>query len=192
MVRPITSTQTDVVGGCGSDQRRISVLLTALRTTVRRKQKALQSKSAAYAQHQQWYNEMSQDLICLDIGGEYYWTSKPTLLAEPDTLFEKMFSGAWSVETQPDGSILVDHPSNNFDLVLQYLRDRGAQGIMDELWLKKKQLTEVAAYFSIDQLAKTLQDETHVTALDLVTNNVFASANVCGIDPVICPTTYSQ
>lgn len=48
------------------------------------------------------------NLIKLNVGGREIATSKSNLLAYPDCMLAKMFSGKWKLETDEKGSYFID------------------------------------------------------------------------------------
>ena len=69
------------------------------------------------------FNKMQNEVIVLDVGGKKFTSSLQTILAEPDSLLGRMFSGRHPQEIQNDGSIFIDRDGTHFGIILNYLRD---------------------------------------------------------------------
>lgn len=68
------------------------------------------------------FNKMQNEVIVLDVGGKKFTSSLQTMLAEPDSLLGRMFSGRHPQEIQKDGSIFIDRDGTHFGIILNYLR----------------------------------------------------------------------
>ena len=68
------------------------------------------------------FNKMQNEVIVLDVGGKKFTSSLQTMLAEPDSLLGRMFSGRHPQEIQKDGSIFIDRDGAHFGIILNYLR----------------------------------------------------------------------
>jgi N-acetylneuraminic acid mutarotase len=64
-----------------------------------------------------------QGRVKLNIGGYHFETSVQTLRRVPHTFFDAYFSGRYSQDVCPDGSIFVDRNGEHFSHVLEYMRD---------------------------------------------------------------------
>ena len=65
---------------------------------------------------------MQNEVTVLDVGGKKFTSSLQTMLAEPDSLLGRMFSGRYPQEIQYDGSIFIDRDGTHFGIILNYLR----------------------------------------------------------------------
>jgi hypothetical protein len=64
-----------------------------------------------------------QGRVKLNIGRYRFETSVQTLRRVPHTFFDAYFSGRYSQDVSPDGSIFVDRNGEHFCYVLEYMRD---------------------------------------------------------------------
>ena len=69
-------------------------------------------------------NEIQENMIKLNVGGQYFTTSKTTLCAEKDSMLAIMFSGYHSLNKSEDGSYFIDADGTHFHTILNYLRGR--------------------------------------------------------------------
>ena len=69
-------------------------------------------------------NEIQENMIKLNVGGQYFTTSKTTLCAEKDSMLAIMFSGYHSLNKSKDGSYFIDADGTHFQTILNYLRGR--------------------------------------------------------------------
>ena len=69
-------------------------------------------------------NEIQENMIKLNVGGQYFTTSKTTLCAEKDSMLAIMFSGYHSLNKSEDGSYFIDADGTHFQTILNYLRGR--------------------------------------------------------------------
>ena len=69
-------------------------------------------------------NEIQENMIRLNVGGQYFTTSKTTLCAEKDSMLAIMFSGYHSLNKPEDGSYFIDADGTHFQTILNYLRGR--------------------------------------------------------------------
>ena len=69
-------------------------------------------------------NEIQENMIKLNVGGQYFTTSKTTLCAERDSMLAIMFSGYHSLNKSEDGSYFIDADGTHFQTILNYLRGR--------------------------------------------------------------------
>jgi len=99
----------------------------------------------------------SSTKIKLNVGGTYYTTSISTLTKEPDSMLGKMFSGAYAIIKEDDGSVFIDRDGESFKYVLEYLRDGDFYVPDDEvdLYRLKKEIN----YFGLDGMSQILEME---------------------------------
>jgi len=67
-------------------------------------------------------NGTLKDPIILNVGGEFFSTSLPTLRAKSGTYLEKMFRKGAATTCSADGSYFIDRNPSTFGYVLEYLR----------------------------------------------------------------------
>ena len=90
-----------------------------------------------------------QSVIVFNVAGTHICTTKDVVLRGTDSWFSRLLEGGFHVETNPDGSIVVDHPISpeHFHLILHYL----ATGHLPA-YEACKQLVDEAMFFGLDQL----------------------------------------
>ena len=69
-------------------------------------------------------NKIQKDMISLNIGGNYYSTSKPTLCSQKNSMLAAMFSGYHKLTKSEDGSYFIDADGKHFDIIVNHLRGR--------------------------------------------------------------------
>ena len=69
-------------------------------------------------------NEIQKDMISLNIGGNYYSTSKSTLCSQRNSMLAATFSGYHKITKSEDGSYFIDADGKHFDIILNHLRGR--------------------------------------------------------------------
>ena len=69
-------------------------------------------------------NQIQKDMISLNIGGNYYSTSKSTLFSQKSSMLATMFSGYHKLTKSEDGSYFIDADGKHFDIILNHLRGR--------------------------------------------------------------------
>ena len=69
-------------------------------------------------------NASDGSIIKLNVGGQYFTTSKATLLADKNSLLGAMFSGYHEVTKSSDGSYFIDADGTYFHIILNFLRGR--------------------------------------------------------------------
>ena len=62
-------------------------------------------------------------IVKLNVGGQYFTTSRQTLTRDPNSMLAAMFSGRHKQETTGDGSFFIDRDGTHFRFILNYLRD---------------------------------------------------------------------
>ncbi len=68
-------------------------------------------------------NQIQENEVKLDVGGQKYVTSKVTLTSDPDSLLAAMFSGVHPIKCEEDGSYFIDRDGTYFRYILNYLRE---------------------------------------------------------------------
>ena len=97
----------------------------------------------------------SSDIVVLNVGGNYFTTTKSTL-RKGDHMLSAMFSGRMPVIETNDGSVFIDRDGKHFRAILNFLRD-GSVPLPEE----KTQLAELqkeAQYYSIKALDNACGD----------------------------------
>ena len=69
-------------------------------------------------------NQTAGNTIKLNVGGQYFTTSKTTLLAEKNSMLGTMFSGYHELTKSSDGSYFIDADGTYFQTILNFLRGR--------------------------------------------------------------------
>ena len=69
-------------------------------------------------------NASDGSIIKLNVGGQYFTTSKATLLADKNSVLGAMFSGYHEVTKSSDGSYFIDADGTYFHIILNFLRGR--------------------------------------------------------------------
>ena len=69
-------------------------------------------------------NQIDGNIIKLNIGGQYFTTSKTTLLADRNSLLGTMFSRYHELTKSSDGSYFIDADGTYFHIILNFLRGR--------------------------------------------------------------------
>ena len=64
------------------------------------------------------------NIIKLNVGGQYFTTSKTTLLADKNSMLGTMFSGYHELTKSSDGSYFIDADGTYFQTILNFLRGR--------------------------------------------------------------------
>ena len=69
-------------------------------------------------------NQTAGNTIKLNVGGQYFTTSKTTLLADKNSMLGTMFSGYHELTKSSDGSYFIDADGTYFQTILNFLRGR--------------------------------------------------------------------
>ena len=67
-------------------------------------------------------NQTAGNTIKLNVGGQYFTTSKTTLLADGKSMLGTMFSGYHELTKSSDGSYFIDADGTYFQIILNFLR----------------------------------------------------------------------
>jgi len=65
---------------------------------------------------------MSSEIICLNVGGVKYTTSKHTLTKYPESMLGAMFSNNMPSQVDKNGCYFIDRDGEVFRNILQFLR----------------------------------------------------------------------
>ena len=69
-------------------------------------------------------NQAAEKIIKLNVGGQYFTTSKTTLLADKNSMLGAMFSGYHKLTKSGDDSYFIDADGTYFHIILNFLRGR--------------------------------------------------------------------
>ena len=69
-------------------------------------------------------SQIEEKIIKLNVGGQYFSTSKTTLLADKNSMLGTMFSGYHEVSKSDDESYFIDADGTYFHIILNFLRGR--------------------------------------------------------------------
>ena len=69
-------------------------------------------------------SQIEEKIIKLNVGGQYFSTSKTTLLADKNSVLGIMFSGYHEFAKSDDGSYFIDADGTYFHIILNFLRGR--------------------------------------------------------------------
>jgi BTB/POZ domain len=111
----------------------------------------------------------ASDIIELNVGGEYFSTTRSTLCGdhlEPHgTMLSAMFgSAALPTQLDRDGRVFIDRDGPRFRMILNYLRSGVLLGVTTGPATLEEMLEE-AIYFGLQRLSTTLREE--IAAADL-------------------------
>ncbi|GMT10437.1 hypothetical protein PFISCL1PPCAC_1734, partial [Pristionchus fissidentatus] len=101
-------------------------------------------------------------IVCLNIGGVRFATSRQTLSWIPDTFFTSLLSGRVPTVRDETGAIFIDRDPDVFRVILNYLRTKQ----IDITAVAHSSLKHEAVYFGLTPLIKRLQlcEELEVSA----------------------------
>ncbi|KAL9655567.1 hypothetical protein ABK040_002234 [Willaertia magna] len=95
----------------------------------------------------------NNQVIKLDIGGQYFKTLLNTLLNEKDTFFTHYFSDNFARELDDEGRYFIDRNPSNFHLILDHLRGMNILLNINEMNdVKLSQFIQDIVYFNITSL----------------------------------------
>lgn len=96
-------------------------------------------------------------VVELNVGGQLYTTSLPTLLKDPDSLLSAMFSGKQKIPRDSRGRFFIDRDGILFRYILDYLRN--SKLALPENFSEKDRLYIEAEYFRLKGITKALHRE---------------------------------
>lgn len=96
-------------------------------------------------------------VVELNVGGQLYTTSLPTLLKDPDSLLSAMFSGKHKIPRDSRGRFFIDRDGMLFRYILDYLRN--SKLALPENFNERDRLLVEAEYFRLKGIIKALQRE---------------------------------
>ena len=94
-------------------------------------------------------------IVKLNVGGQYFTTSRQTLISDPNSMLAAMFSGRHKQETTGDGSFFIDRDGTHFRFILNYLRDRKL--ILPEGATFLKELEAEAKFYQLQGILDALK-----------------------------------
>ena len=100
-------------------------------------------------------NASDGSIIKLNVGGQYFTTSKATLLADKNSVLGAMFSGYHEVTKSSDGSYFIDADGTYFHIILNFLRGRITD--VSELPKDEEALVKVRAEADFYQLSTLME-----------------------------------
>ncbi len=106
-------------------------------------------------------NQIQENRVKLDVGGQHFMTSVSTLTSDPASLLATMFSGVHPITKSEDGTYFIDRDGRHFRLILNYLRD-GSTCDLESLRTNQNpallpELLAEAEYYKISGLVQALQ-----------------------------------
>lgn len=99
-----------------------------------------------------FHQQVTGDILHLNVGGKRFSTSRQTLLSIPDTFFTALLSGRIASLKDEKGCIFIDRDPNLFLVILNYLRTRE----IDINGIDLRILRHEAEYYNISPLIKRL------------------------------------
>uniref|UniRef100_A0A2C9LG62 BTB domain-containing protein n=1 Tax=Biomphalaria glabrata TaxID=6526 RepID=A0A2C9LG62_BIOGL len=97
----------------------------------------------------------SDKVMKLNVGGTFYTTTKPTLLAVPGSVLYQIASGAVYCPRDDRGNLVIDRDGHCFRFVLNYLRT--FKLIVPMGYRDLDILREEAAYYGLDKLVIAIE-----------------------------------
>eukprot|EP00611_Tribonema_gayanum_P007894 TRINITY_DN1733_c0_g1_i2.p1 TRINITY_DN1733_c0_g1~~TRINITY_DN1733_c0_g1_i2.p1 ORF type:complete len:178 (+),score=31.36 TRINITY_DN1733_c0_g1_i2:75-608(+) len=70
-------------------------------------------------------NPTAAAVVELNVGGALFTTTRSTLAADPDSMLARLVNGNLSSARDAQGRLFIDRDGSNFNIILQYLRNRG-------------------------------------------------------------------
>jgi hypothetical protein len=98
--------------------------------------------------------EKYKEIICLNVGGKRFCTSRQTLTSISDTFFTALLSGRISSLRDSSGAIFVDRDPKLFSIILNYMRTRQLFDIKD---CNLDILKHESEFYGITPLVKRLE-----------------------------------
>lgn len=94
-------------------------------------------------------------VVELNVGGQLYTTSLPTLLKDSESLLSAMFSGRQKIPRDSRGRFFIDRDGTLFRYILDYLRN--SKLALPEGFNERERLATEAEYFKLKGMVKELQ-----------------------------------
>ena len=107
-------------------------------------------------------------IVKLNVGGQYFTTSRQTLANDPNSMLAAMFSGRHKQEATGDGSFFIDRDGTHFRFILNYLRDR--ELILPEGATFLKELEAEAKFYQLQGILDALKPKEPFEESEILTN----------------------
>ncbi|KAK3755848.1 hypothetical protein QZH41_003946 [Actinostola sp. cb2023] len=119
-------------------------------------------------------------VVELNVGGQLYTTSLPTLLKDSDSLLSAMFSGRQKIPRDSRGRFFIDRDGVLFRYILDYLRN--CKLALPEAFNERDRLLTEAEHFKLKGMVRAIQREgdSVKTGKDKVRTGAFISIGVRG------------
>ncbi|EDO34699.1 predicted protein [Nematostella vectensis] len=96
-------------------------------------------------------------VVELNVGGQLYTTSLPTLLKDSESLLSSMFSGRQKIPRDSRGRFFIDRDGVLFRYILDYLRN--CKLALPEGFNERERLTMEAEHFKLKGMVRAIQRE---------------------------------
>ena len=110
-------------------------------------------------------------IVKLNVGGQYFTTSRQTLTRDPNSMLAAMFSGRHKQETTGDGSFFIDRDGTHFRFILNYLRD--GELILPEGATFLKELEAEAKFYQLQGILDAVKPKEPFEESVILTNEEY-------------------
>ena len=107
-------------------------------------------------------------IVKLNVGGQYFTTSRQTLTSDPKSMLAAMFSGRHKQETTGDGSFFIDRDGTHFRFLVNYLRN--GELILPEGATFLKELEAEAKFYQLQGILDALKPKEPFEESVILTN----------------------
>ena len=107
-------------------------------------------------------------IVKLNVGGQYFTTSRQTLTSDPKSMLAAMFSGRHKQETTGDGSFFIDRDGTHFRFLVNYLRN--GELILPEGATFLKELEAEAKFYQLQGILDELKPKEPFEESVILTN----------------------
>ena len=107
-------------------------------------------------------------IVKLNVGGQYFTTSRQTLISDPNSMLAAMFSGRHKQETTGDGSFFIDRDGTHFRFLVNYLRN--GELILPEGATFLKELEAEAKFYQLQGILVALKPKEPFEESVILTN----------------------
>ena len=107
-------------------------------------------------------------IVKLNVGGQYFTTSRQTLTRDPNSMLAAMFSGRHKQETTGDGSFFIDRDGTHFRFLVNYLRN--GELILPEGATFLKELEAEAKFYQLQGILDALKPKEPFEESVILTN----------------------